>query len=120
MKALITFAPELPMLNLQSILRRMLVSLFTGLVFLTSLLNANAASEPGIGSLPYHAEWVECVSSDSALDFDGEELPESEALEGDFGIPLLIKQELEHKPEATRGEHPQATELHLPPPEGRC
>jgi hypothetical protein len=120
MKALLTFAPEKRTVNPQTLFVRMLVMIVTGFVLSTNLMIASSANEPALGTLPIPVEWVECVESSSAIDLEGEELPESEALEDDFEAAVLILLKKERTIEATRDEHPVATELHLPPPEGSC
>lgn len=120
MKALLTFAPEKRTVNPQTLFVRMLVMIVTGFVFSTNLMIASSAKEPALGTMPIPVEWIECVESSSAIDLEGEELPESEALNNDCPKPVFFQLENERTIEATRDEHPQATELHLPPPEGCC
>jgi hypothetical protein len=99
---------------------RLLILLIMGFVFSASLLNANTRTEPLLGSLLFVAESVECVESKSAFEQEGAELPESEAQGEFFSSSILIAFQEERMIESTREENPRVTELHLPPPEGRC
>lgn len=117
---MLTFAPEKRTVNSQPLFVRLLVLVIMSFVLSTNLMMASSAGEPVSGTLPLPVEWVECVESSSAIDLEGEELPESEALEDDLEATVIILLEKERAIEATREEHPKATELHLPPPEGRC